>query len=134
MSNLLVRRVGPTAPAILNASFWRIAMNSGSDRIRALDDHLHKHPTSDIAILTPGIAALGQEAADRIIKTIVTFDDFCHANDPREDHDNGSFEAEGRTILFKIDHYERLLESATPDQADQIDRIRVITARLVEDN
>jgi hypothetical protein len=26
--------------------------------------------------MTPGIAALGQEAADRIIKTITTFDDF----------------------------------------------------------
>jgi Protein of unknown function (DUF3768) len=106
-------------------------MDSGSDRIRALDDHLHKHPTSDIAIMTPGIAALGQEAADRIIKTIVTFDDFCHANDPREDHDNGSFEAEGRTILFKIDHYERPLNSPSPGQTD---RVRVITVRLVEDN
>ena len=87
-------------------------MDSGSDRIRALDDHLHKHPTSDIAIMTPGIAALGQEAADRIIKTIVTFDDFCHANDPREDHDNGSFEAEGCTILFKIDRKSTRLNSS----------------------
>jgi hypothetical protein len=109
-------------------------MDSGSDRIRALDDHLHKHPTSDIAIMTPGIAALGQEAADRTIKTIVTFDDFCHANDASEDHDNGSFETEGRTILFKFDHYERRLESAIPKQADQIDRVRVITVRLIEDN
>jgi hypothetical protein len=41
-----------------------------AERIRALDDHLQNNPTSDIAIMTPGIAALGQEAADRIIKTI----------------------------------------------------------------
>ena len=105
-----------------------------ADRVRTLDDHLRKHPTSDIAIMTPGIAALGQEAADRIIKTIVTFDDFCHANDPREDHDNGSFEAEGRTILYKIDHYERLPESPTQKPADQMDRVRVITVRLAEEN
>ena len=82
-------------------------MDQRTQRIRALDDHLRKHPTSDVAIMTPGVAALGQEAANRIIKTITTFDDFCHANNPYENHDNGSFEADGRTVLFKIDHYER---------------------------
>ena len=30
-----------------------------------------------------GVAALGEEAAARIIKTIAVFDDFCHANDLR---------------------------------------------------
>ena len=75
--------------------------------IRTIDDHLRKNPTADVAIMTPGIAALGQEATDRIIKTITVFDDFCHANDPGDEHDTGSFEAEGRTVVFKIDHYER---------------------------
>jgi hypothetical protein len=103
-------------------------------RIRALDDHLQKHPTSDIAIMTPGIAALGQDAADRIIKTITVFDDFCHANDPGDEHDTGSFEAEGRTILYKIDHYERPPESPSPQPADQTDRVRIITVRLAEEN
>ena len=74
--------------------------------IRTIDDHLRKNPTADVAIMTPGIAALGQEATDRIIKTITVFDDFCHANDPYEEHDFGSFEAEGHTIFFKIDLYE----------------------------
>jgi hypothetical protein len=102
-----------------------------TQRLRTLDDHLQRNPTSDIAIMTPGVAALAQDAADRIIKTITVFDDFCHANDPHEDHDTGSFEAEGRTILFKIDHYERPLNSPSPGQTDSV---RVITVRLAEEN
>jgi hypothetical protein len=31
----------------------------------------------------------------RIVKTIAVFDDFCHANDPHEEHDFDAFEAEG---------------------------------------
>ena len=105
-----------------------------AERIRALDDHLRKNPTADVAIMTPGIAALGQEATDRIIKTITVFDDFCQANDPGDEHDTGSFEAEGHTILYKIDHYERLPESPTPKPADQMDRVRVIAVSLAEDD
>jgi uncharacterized protein DUF3768 len=105
-----------------------------TQRIRALDDHLRKNPTADVAIMTPGIAALGQEAADRIVKTITVFDDFCHANDPGEHHDTGSFEAEGCTILFKIDHYERPLSLPSADAAGQTDRVRVITVMLAEEN
>ena len=30
----------------------------------------------------------------------------CHANDPHEEHDFGSFEADGHTVFFKIDLYE----------------------------
>ena len=102
--------------------------------IRTIDDHLRKNPTADVAIMTPGIAALGQLATDRLIKTITVFDDFCHANDPGEGHDTGSFEADGRTIVFKIDHYERARESPPPEPADQMDRIRIITVMLAEES
>jgi hypothetical protein len=105
-----------------------------TERIRALEDHLQKNPTADVAIMTPGIAALGQEAADRIIKTITVFDDFCHAHDPGDEHDTGSFEAEGRTISFKIDHYERPAKSQSPEWTGLTDRVRIITVRLAEDN
>jgi uncharacterized protein DUF3768 len=102
--------------------------------IRALDDHLQKNPTADIAIMTPGIAALGKEATDRIIKTITVFDDFCHAKDPDEGHDTGSFEAEGRTVLFKIDHYERPANSLSLESRCLSDRVRIITVMLAEES
>src|SRR5258708_10317929 len=105
MPNL--RRAGSTAPAILNASFRRIAMDDlRAQCIRALDDHLQKNRTADIAIMTPGIAALAKEATDRIINTITVFDDFCHANHPDDGHDTGSFKSECRPALFKIHHYD----------------------------
>jgi Protein of unknown function (DUF3768) len=108
--------------------------NLRTERIRALDDHLQKNPTTDIAIMTPGIAALGQEATDRIIKTITTFDDFCCANDSDEDHNTGSFEPEGHIISFKIDRYERPAKSQSPESTGLTDRVRIITAMLVEEN
>ena len=73
-------------------------MDTKTSRIRALNDELrHKLTTG-----TVGVAALGREAVDRIVKTISVFDDFCNANDPYEEHDFGAFEAEGHTIFFKI--------------------------------
>ena len=81
-------------------------MATQTERIRSLNDELRQHLLGGLAVMTPGVAALGQEAVDRIVKTITVFDDFCHANDPHEEHDFGSFEAEGQTIFFKIDLYE----------------------------
>jgi Protein of unknown function (DUF3768) len=75
-------------------------MDPRTARIRALNDELRHNLAAGVAVMTPGVAALGQEAVDRIVKTIAVFDDFCHANDPYEEHDFGSFEAEGHTIFF----------------------------------
>jgi hypothetical protein len=59
------------------------------------------------------------------------FDDFCHANDPHEEHDFGSFEADGHTILFKIDYLDRKLSMHSPDPADPSVTQRVITITVV---
>jgi hypothetical protein len=83
--------------------------------------------------MTPGVAALGREAIERIVKTIAVFDDFCHANDPYEEHDFGSFEAEGKTIYFKIDYYDRALSMHSPDPSDPAVTERVITIMLAEE-
>jgi hypothetical protein len=84
-----------------------------AERIRALDDHLRKNPTADVAIMTPGIAALGREAFDRIVETITAMADICHDYEPDEDQHIGSFPSEGRLISFKIDNYERPARSNT---------------------
>jgi len=52
--------------------------------------------------MTPGIAALGPEAVARIVQTIAVFDDFCHANDPYQEHDFGSFEVDGKTYMLYL--------------------------------
>jgi hypothetical protein len=54
-----------------------------TERIRELNDELRQHLLGGLAVMTPGVAALGQQAVERIVQTISVFDDFCHANDPK---------------------------------------------------
>ncbi len=108
-------------------------MTTDSQNIRILNDDLRKTLTGGSAVMTPGIAALGREAVDRIVKTIAVYDDFCHANDPHEEHDFGSFEAEGKTIFFKIDYYDKALTYHSPDPADPSVTERVITIMLADE-
>jgi hypothetical protein len=108
-------------------------MDAKTARIRALNDQLRQNFAEGIAVMTPGVAALGAEAVERIVKTIAVFDDFCHANDPHEEHDFWSFEADGQTIYFKIDYFDRELSIHSPDPADPAITQRVITIMLAED-
>ena len=60
-------------------------MDIKTSRIRALNDDLRHNLTGGTVVMTQGVAALGREAVDRIVKTIAVFDDFCNANDPYEE-------------------------------------------------
>ena len=96
-----------------------------TERIRTLNDALRKNFGQGQAVMTTGIAALGPEAVANI--------DFCHANDPYEEHDFGSFEADGHTIFFKIDYYDSTLTVHSPDPSDPAITKRVITIMLAEE-
>lgn len=100
------------------------------DRTRALNDDLRKNLLRGGAIMTAGIAALGPEAVERLVKTIAVFDDFCTANDPHGEHDFGAFEFDGTPVMFKIDYYDRDLNFHSPDPADPAVTERVITLML----
>jgi uncharacterized protein DUF3768 len=109
-------------------------MKLNTERIRALNDELRRKLPSGHAVMTAGIAALGPEAVARIVKTIAVYDDFCHANDPYEEHDFGSFEADGHTILFKIDYLDKALTAHSPDPSDPSVTERVITIMLADES
>jgi uncharacterized protein DUF3768 len=108
-------------------------MDTDTQRIRALNDELRTSLTGGLAMLTPGVAALGEEAVGRIVKTIAVFDDFCQANDPHEEHDFGALEVEGETIFFKIDYFDRTLTHHSPDPSDPSVTKRVITIMLASE-
>ena len=108
-------------------------MEAKTDKIRELNDQLRQNFADGVAVMTPGIAALGAEAVERIVKTIAVFDDFCHANDPHEEHDFGAFDADGHRVLFKIDYYDESLTYHSPDPADPTVTKRVITIMLAEE-
>jgi hypothetical protein len=110
-----------------------ITTDTDTDRIRKLNDSLRQDLSSGYAVITPGVAALGQAAVDRIVKTIQVFDDFCHANDPHEEHDFGSFEVDGHNIFFKIDYYDKAMSMHSPDAADPTVTTRVITIMLANE-
>jgi hypothetical protein len=108
-------------------------VDTRTERIRALNDELRQYLLGGVAVITPGIAALGQQAVERIIKTIAVYDDFCHANDPHEEHDFGSFQADGQTIFFKIDYFDKTLMYHSPDPSDPAVTERVITILLADE-
>jgi hypothetical protein len=108
-------------------------MDSKTARIRALNDELRQNFAGGVAVMTPGIAALGAEAVARIVKTIGVFDDFCHANDPHQEHDFGTFDADGHKVFFKIDYFDESLTYHSPDPADPSVTKRVITIMLAEE-
>jgi hypothetical protein len=108
-------------------------MEPKTDQIRILNDRLRKNFDEGMAVITNGVAALGVDAVARIVKTIGVYDDFCHQNDPHEEHDFGAFEADGNTIFFKIDYYDRTLTHHSSDPADPTVTRRVITVMLAEE-
>ncbi len=102
-------------------------MTTKTEAIRVLNDELRQNLTTGTAVMSTGIAALGTEAVARIVKTIAVYDDFCHANDPYEEHDFGSFEVDQHTVFFKIDYYDKSRSCHSADPADPAVTERVIT-------
>jgi hypothetical protein len=108
-------------------------MSTNGNPIQALNDQLRKDLGAGVAVITAGVAALGPEAVERIVKTVALFDDFHHANDPHQEHDFGVFDADGHQIMFKIDYYNKEMTGHSPDPADPSVTNRVITVLLAEE-
>ena len=108
-------------------------MTMRTERIKCLNDNLRRNLQGGRAVITLGVAALGEEEVARIVQTISIYDDFCHANDPYEEHDFGSFQAAGQLIYFKIDYYDRTMTAHSPDPSDPTVTERVITIMLASE-
>jgi len=108
-------------------------MSTDTDRIRTLNDQLRRNLLGGKAVMTPGVAALGSEAVQRLVQTIAVFDDFCTANDPHGEHDFGAFDFDGVEVFFKIDYFDKNFQFHSPDPGDPAVTERVITLMLAEE-
>ncbi len=110
-----------------------MTMTDRTARIRALNDELRQTLLGGAALITPGVAALGDEAVRRVVQAVALFDDFHHDNDPYQEHDFGSFEAEGHRLFFKIDYYDLTFTAGSEDPSNATVTERVITIMLAEE-
>ena len=104
-----------------------------TDRVRALNDQFRKTFESGRVLVTQGIASLAPELQERILCGVRSFDSFDEANDPWHEHDFGKIDIDGHTILFKIDYYDRALQTASPNPAKSDLTTRVLTIMQAEE-
>lgn len=102
-------------------------------RIRALNDDLRRNLTGGLAVMTPGVAALGDERIQRAINAMAAFDDFHNGNDPYKQHDLGILDVDGQKLIFKICYYDKSLTLHSPDPSDPTVTERVIALMLAEE-
>lgn len=81
-------------------------------------------------LITTGVAALGPEGVERVLRAVRTFDDFDGDNDPYGEHDFGALEVDGVRVFWKIDYFDRSLEFGSPDPVDPSVTTRVLTVML----
>jgi hypothetical protein len=108
-------------------------MDAKTACIRALNDQLRRSFAEGIAVMTPGVAALGPEAVERMSKPSQCSTTFAMRTTRMRNTDFGAFEADGHMIYFKIDYFDRELSMHSPDPADPSITQRVITIMLAEE-
>ena len=109
-------------------------MRKKTDTIRRLNDAF-RAGRADLGqyLATPGINELGEGAVQNIAERVRQFDDFSRDNDPRGEHDFGSFDYEGQKIFWKIDYYNPALDGGSEDPADPAVTVRVLTVMLASE-
>jgi hypothetical protein len=107
---------------------------SFSEHIHELNDQFRKSPHAHgKAVITSGVAALGNAFVMKAMHAVETFSTFNEDNDPHGEHDFGEFEIEGETLFWKLDYYEKgsryTAGAETPDKAETTDRVLTGHAR-----
>lgn len=101
--------------------------------IRDLNDGFRRSLRGGTLVLTAGVVALGADKQQRIIDAVRTFDNFTPENDPYGEHDFGSVEVDGESILFKIDYFDITRAAHSEDPADPSVTDRVMTIMLASE-
>lgn len=93
-------------------------MSSDKDRIRLADSGLKQILEGGIALISPGIAALGATEVKRLFQTISIFDDYCAVKEAHAVGQLESFNFDGRDVLFRIDYSHEAQKLSSPNLHD----------------
>ena len=104
-----------------------------AQKIAALNDALRQRGIGGRIMMTAGIQALGRGAVIEIMNKIREFDTFSEGNDPYGERDFGSITVDGNKVFWKVDYYDRNMQYASPNPADQSVTVRVMTIMLADE-
>lgn len=108
-------------------------MTVNTDQIATMNDDLRRDLTLGTAVMTVGVAALGPEFIERVVRTVATYDKFDEGNNPNGERDLGCFELDGHRLLWKVDYFDKSMTYHSPDPSDPTVTERVITLMLAEE-
>ncbi len=102
-------------------------------RIRELNDAFRTSFVGGVVLVTAGVEALAADLKARVLKKVRDFSDFPVRDNPSAEHDLGTFELSNQQFLFKINYFDRELESGSSDPADPSQTTRVLTVMLASE-
>jgi hypothetical protein len=102
-------------------------------RIRSLNDAFRRTFSGGKVMVTCGIAELPDLVKAKALQLVASFNQFTEDNDPRGEHDFGSFELVNRKFFWKIDYYDERCEFGSEDPSDPKQTTRVLTLMLASE-
>ena len=112
-------------------------MNNGNSKstvhLRNLNDAFRRTFVGGAVVVTAGVEAMPSDQRRRLLQLVRDFDAFDENNDPHGEHDLGVVEVAGVRCFWKIDYYDREMETLSPDPADPTVTTRVLTVMLADE-
>ncbi|MGO9773217.1 MAG: DUF3768 domain-containing protein [Roseiarcus sp.] len=99
-----------------------------SARIRDLNDAFRRSFVGGAVVVTSGVEAMPADQRRALLRLVRAFDAFDEDNDPHGEHDLGVVDVAGVRYFWKIDYYDREMETLSPDPANPSVTTRVLTA------
>jgi hypothetical protein len=102
-------------------------------RIRDLNDAFRRTFAGGKVMMTCGVAELPDMVRANALQLVSAFAQFTEDNDPRGEHDFGSFNLVNRKFFWKIDYYDERCEFGSEDPSDPKQTTRVLTLMLASE-
>jgi Protein of unknown function (DUF3768) len=103
------------------------ATDSKSERIRTLNDAFRNTFVGGAVMITAGVEAMPLDRRRALLQKVRSFEAFGEDNDPHGEHDFGAVDEAGERYFWKLDYYDRTMESGSTDPTDPTVTTRVLT-------